>query len=54
MQGPADRRSAATDAAPESPRRNRTIIVAGLLLCVVGAVVMAYLLGFLDRLGLLS
>jgi len=53
VQGPADRRSAGVDAAP-APRRNRTIIVAGLVLCVVGAIVLAYLLGFLDRVGLLS
>ena len=53
MQGPADRRSAEADAAP-APRRNRTIIVAGLVLCIVGAVVVAYLLGWLDRIGLLS
>ncbi len=53
MQGPADRRSAGSDTAP-APRRNRTIIVAGLALCIVGAVVVAYLLGWLDRIGLLS
>jgi hypothetical protein len=53
VQGPADRRSAEADAAP-APRRNRAIIVAGLLLCIAGAVVAAYLLGLLDRIGLLS
>ena len=55
MQGPADRRGAEpeTDAAAP-PRRNRTIMVAGLLLCITGAVVVAYLLGWLDRIGLLS
>jgi hypothetical protein len=35
------------------PRRNRTIIVLGLVLCVVGAVAVAYLLGALDRSGAL-
>ena len=53
MQGPADWRSAEADAAP-APRRNRAILVAGLLLCITGAVVVAYLLGLLDRIGLLS
>jgi hypothetical protein len=53
MPGPVDRRSAGPDTAP-APRRNRTIIVAGLVLCVAGAVVAAYLLGLLDRIGLLS
>lgn len=53
MQGPADRRSAEAGSAP-APRRNRAIIVAGLLLCIAGAVVVAYLLGWLDRIGLLS
>ena len=53
MQGPADRRSAGADTA-SGPRRNRAIIVAGLVLCIVGAVVVAYLLGWLDRIGLLS
>ncbi len=51
MQGPADRRNAGSDTAP---RRNRAIIVAGLLLCIAGAVAVAYLLGLLDRVGLLS
>ena len=53
MQGPADRRSAAPETAL-APRRNRAIIVAGLLLCVVAAAAAAYLLGLLDRIGLLS
>ena len=53
MQGPADQRGAASGAA-QGPRRNRGIIAAGLLLCVIGAVVVAYLLGLLDRVGLLS
>jgi ABC-type multidrug transport system permease subunit len=29
--------------------RNRTIIWTGLVLCILGAVVLAYLLGFLDK-----
>jgi hypothetical protein len=33
---------------------NRTIIHIGILICVVGAVVVAILLGVLDRLGLTS
>jgi hypothetical protein len=33
---------------------NRTIIGFGLLLCIAGAVGAAYLLGLLDRFGLLS
>ena len=49
MQGPVDNRGAA---AP--PRRNRAIIGLGLLLCVAAAVAAAYLLGLLDRIGLLS
>lgn len=53
MQGPADRRGTEADAAPV-PRRNRAIIVAGLLLCIAAAVAVAYLLGLLDRIGLLS
>ena len=53
MQGPADRRSAGSDAAP-APRRNRTIIVAGLALCIVGALLVAYLLGWLNRIRLFS
>ncbi len=53
MQGPADRRNAEPSAAP-APRRNRAIILAGLLLCIAAAVVVAYLLGLLDRIGLLS
>jgi hypothetical protein len=36
------------------PRRNRTILWLGVLLCIVGAVFLAYLLGALDRIGLLS
>jgi hypothetical protein len=36
----------------ERPRlRNRAIIAAGLLLCILAAVTLAYFLGFLDRLG---
>lgn len=33
---------------------NRSIIVLGLLLCIVGAVVVAWLLGLFDRAGALS
>ena len=33
---------------------NRAIIVTGLLVCIVGAVVIAYLLRMLGRIGLLS
>jgi hypothetical protein len=33
---------------------NRAIIVTGLLVCIVGAVVIAYFLGMLGRTGLLS
>lgn len=54
MQGQADRRSAAPDDAAPAPKRNRTIIVAGIALCIAGAVLLAYLLGALDRVGLLS
>ena len=53
MPDPADQQRAGPDTVP-APRRNRAIIVAGLLLCVVGAVAVAYLLGLLDRIGLLS
>ncbi len=53
MLGPAERRSAGPGATPVL-RRNRGIIIAGLMLCVVGAVTAAYLLGLLDRIGLLS
>lgn len=53
MQGPVDERGADRDATPV-PRRNRAIIGLGLLLCVVGAIVVAYLLGWLDRIGALS
>jgi hypothetical protein len=34
--------------------RNRTIIQIGILVCAVGAVIVAILLGALDRLGLTS
>ena len=54
MQGRADER---VDAAPdptEPPKRNRTIIVLGLALCVVVAILAAYMLGWLDRAGALS
>ena len=53
MPGQADGRSGSSDSTT-APRRNRGIIVAGLLLCVGGAVLVAYLLGLLDRVGLLS
>lgn len=53
MQGPADGRGAGADATAP-PRSNRRMLWLGLLLCVVGAVVAAYLLGLLDRFGLLS
>jgi len=33
---------------------NRAIIGAGLLLCIVGAVLIAYVLGMLGQVGLLS
>ena len=33
---------------------NRAIIVTGLLVCILGAVVIAYFLGMLGRIGLLS
>jgi hypothetical protein len=33
---------------------NRAIIGFGLLVCIVGAVALAYFLGMLDRVGLLS
>jgi hypothetical protein len=38
---------------PLSRLSNRSIIGLGLLLCIVGAVVVAYLLGLFDRVGLL-
>jgi hypothetical protein len=52
VQGPADGRGAGADAT--APRSNRRMLWLGLLLCVAGAVVAAYLLGLLDRFGLLS
>jgi hypothetical protein len=54
VQGPADDRAAAGPDPTEPPRRNRTIIVLGVLLCIVAAIAAAYLLGFLDRTGSLS
>jgi hypothetical protein len=51
-QDPADGRRGGPDAAP-TPKRNRAIIGLGVLLCVAGAVAAAYLLGLLDRTGLL-
>ena len=53
MPGQTDGRSGKFGATT-APRRNRGIIVAGLLLCVGGAVLVAYLLGVLDRVGFLS
>lgn len=53
MQGPVDERDAQHDATAP-PRRNRAILLLGLLLCIAGAVAVAYLLGLLDRTGLLS
>lgn len=52
MQDQADRRSAGSGMAPP-PKRNRAIIGLGVALCVAGAVLAAYLLGLLDRVGLL-
>ena len=52
MPTPADRRASGDDVTAP-PKRNRAIIGLGLALCVVGAVVVAYLLGALDRIGLL-
>lgn len=53
MPRPADEPQAAPDpTAP--PKRNRGILGWGLLLCIVAAVVAAYFLGVLDRIGLLS
>jgi hypothetical protein len=37
-----------------APRSNRGILALGLLLCVVAAVVAAWLLGLLDKVGMLS
>jgi hypothetical protein len=53
VQGPAEDRDSGADAVAAPPRRNRAIIALGLALCVVGAVAAAYLLGLLDRVGLL-
>lgn len=52
MQGPADKRNAGSGVA-SAPRRNRAIVGLGVALCVAGAVLAAYLLGLLDRAGLL-
>ena len=53
MPDPVDERGAEHDATAP-PRRNRAILGLGLLLCVAGAVAVAYLLGLLHRTGLLS
>jgi hypothetical protein len=49
MAAPADGRDAKA-----VPRSNRAILAIGLALCILGAVVVAYLLGLLDWIGLLS
>jgi uncharacterized protein involved in exopolysaccharide biosynthesis len=54
MQGRADERADAGPDPTEPPKRNRTIIILGLVLCIVAAVVAAYVLGWLDRSGALS
>jgi hypothetical protein len=53
MRTPADRPEAGSEAAA-APRSNRAIIGLGVLLCIVGAIMAAWLLGLLDRIGLLS
>ena len=53
MPTPADRPEAG-QAAEAAPRSNRAIIGLGVLVCVVGAVLAAWALGLLDRIGLLS
>jgi hypothetical protein len=53
MRNPADKQNAGSEAG-SAPRSNRAIIGLGLLLCVVGAIVAAWLLGLLDRIGVLS
>jgi len=53
MRTPADEQGTDPEARA-APRSNRAIIGLGLLLCVVGAIVAAWLLGLLDRIGLLS
>jgi hypothetical protein len=54
MQGRADERADAGPDPTEPPKRNRTIIILGLVLCIVAAVVAAWMLGWLDRSGALS
>jgi hypothetical protein len=54
MQGRADERADAGPDPTEPPKRNRTIIILGLALCIIAAVLAAYLLGWLDRAGALS
>ncbi|GGC28915.1 hypothetical protein GCM10011504_03850 [Siccirubricoccus deserti] len=40
--------------AQAAPRSNRRILVFGVLFCIVAAIVAAWLLGLLDKVGLLS
>jgi hypothetical protein len=54
MQGRADERTDTVPDPTEPPKRNRTIIILGLALCIIAAVLAAYLLGWLDRAGALS
>jgi len=53
MRAPAEERESGVDAVAEPPRRNRGIIALGVALCIVAAALVAYLLGALDRIGLL-
>ena len=52
MPTPADQRASGEEVTAP-PKRNRAIIGLGLALCVIGAIAVAYLLGALDRIGLL-
>ena len=54
MPRPAEERGAAVPDPTEPPKRNRTIIVLGVALCIIAAIVAAYLLGWLNRTGALS
>jgi hypothetical protein len=40
--------------AQAAPRSNRRILTLGVLFCVIAAIVAAWLLGLLDKVGLLS
>jgi hypothetical protein len=53
MPTPADRPEAGRQA-EAAPRSNRGIIGLGVLICIIGAIIAAWLLGLLDRIGLLS